>query len=80
MERTELRSLSLGFSTIQKEIQFHIRRGLFKKKKNKITRFYLPSPDVSCAVDINVGPFVIQPSHYNKISIEKKNVYVISNI
>jgi len=39
---------------------------------NKITRFYLPSPEVSGAVDINVDPFIIQPSHYNKISKEKE--------
>jgi len=39
---------------------------------NKITIFYLPSPEVSGAVGINVGPFIIQPSHYNKISKEKR--------
>jgi hypothetical protein len=46
---------------------------------NKITRFYLPSPEVSGDADINVGPFIIQPSHYNKISKEKR-MFVISNI
>jgi hypothetical protein len=70
VQRNELRSSSLGFSTIQKEIRFHIGRGF--KKMNKITRFYLPSPEVSAAIDINVGPFIIQPSHYNNISKEKR--------
>jgi len=39
---------------------------------NKITRFYLPSPEVSGVVDINVSTFIIQPSYYNKISKEKR--------
>jgi hypothetical protein len=47
-------------------------QGVVLKKMSKITIFYLPSPEVSGAVDINVGPFIIQPSHYNKISKEKR--------
>jgi hypothetical protein len=47
---------------------------------NIITRFYLPSPEVSCAVDINVGPFTTQlhiitefPRKSNKVGLEPVN-------